>query len=338
MHHIINDTIHQLMNLVWFCSKVNIPFEVYAFTSSYHYPKKDDDDDTTVPNALLHPCWKHKHGDVYLDSGNSFEGFRLLNLASSRENAQQLTRSLFNMWFYGVGHGDYYSRANFGAYDLGSTPLVESMVAMQEIIPRFKAAHKLDKVNFICMTDGEANSSFTEYVDDFREDDDRGRSPIIARQTDTMYQDPQTRKTYNITKSTKPIMRYYGDWAEKQVQFLLKLMKDKYGINTIGIFLVSGKSVSRNILEKYLGWLSSNRNAHLRARKQVRTEGFAAVTSAGYDEYYIIPTGRNQLSDEGLGDVEDDISKTKLRKLFAKNQKGKTGNRYLANRMMDLIV
>ena len=153
-----------------------------------------------------------------------------------------------------------------------------------------------------------------------------------------MYQDPATRKTYNITKSRKPIIRYYGDWAEKQVQFLLKLMKDKYGINTIGIFLVAGKTVNRSVLEKYLGWVSSNRNAHTRARKQVRTEGFAAVTSAGYDEYYIIPTGRNQLTDEGLGEVAEDISKSKLRKLFATSQKGKTGNRYLANRMMDLIV
>ena len=134
------------------------------------------------------------------------------------------------------------------------------------------------------------------------------------------------------------MMRHYGDWAEKQVQFLLKLMKDKYGINTIGIFLVDGKTVNRGILEKYLGWYSFNKNAHMRARKQVRTEGFATVKSAGYDEYYVIPTMRNQLSDEGLGEVADDISKSKLRKLFATSQKGKTGNRYLANRMMDLIV
>ena len=336
MHHIIKDTIHQLMNLVWFCSKVNIPFEVYAFTSCYHYPFKDGDHD--VEKALLSPIWKHKHGDVYMGDKESHCGFRLLNLASSRENAQQLTTSLFNMWFYGESHKDYYTRARFGAYDLGSTPLVDAMVAMQDIIPKFRAAHKLDKVNFICLTDGEANSSFSEYVDHYREDDDRGLSPIRSRRTDMMYQDPATRKTYNITKSQKPIIRYYGDWAEKQVQFLLKLMKDKYGINTIGIFLVAGKTVNRSVLEKYLGWVSSNRSKHTRARKQVRTEGFAAVTSAGYDEYYIIPTGRNQLSDEGLGEVAEDISKAKLRKLFATSQKGKTGNRYLANRMMDLIV
>ena len=31
----IQQTTEQLMNLVWFCQKVNIPFEVYAFSSEY---------------------------------------------------------------------------------------------------------------------------------------------------------------------------------------------------------------------------------------------------------------------------------------------------------------
>ena len=335
MHYILKDTIHQLMNLVWFCSKVNIPFEVYAFTSGYGYPY-DENGERPDYMFLKNPTWKYKHGDVYMGEGSNY-GFRLLNLASSRENAQQLTTSLFNMWFVGAMSSNRYVRAEFGAYDLGSTPLVEAMLAMQEIIPKFRAAHKLDKVNFITLTDGEANSSFTETVDDYREDDAK-TSRINTRRTDMMYQDPETRKTYNITKSKKPMTRYYGDWAEKQVQFLLTLMKDKYGINTIGIFLVDGKTVNRGILEKYLGWYNFNKPAHMRARKQVRSEGFATVTSAGYDEYYVIPTGRNQLSDDGLGEVEADISKAKLRKLFATSQKGKTGNRYLANRMMDLIV
>jgi hypothetical protein len=335
MYHILNDTIHQLMNLIWFCSKVNIPFEVYAFCSGYAYPT-DENGDRPEGMFNLNPAFKFKHGDVWVGGGNNY-GFRLLNLASSRQNAQQLTTSLFNMWFVGSQHTSNWHRADFGAYDLGSTPLVEAMIVMQDIIPKFKSAHKLDKVNFITLTDGEANSSFGEVVDHYREDDS-GTTTIPHRSTDMMYQDPETRKTYNITKSKQPMRRFYGDWAEKQVQFLLTLMKDKYGINTIGIFLTDGKLVQRNILEKYLGWYSFNKPAHQRARKQVRTEGFATVTSAGYDEYYVIPTGRNQLSDDGMGDVDADISKAKLRKLFATSQKGKTGNRYLANRMMDLIV
>jgi hypothetical protein len=340
MHYIINDTIHQLMNLVWFCAKVNIPFEVYAFTNGYHRPYRQPANGLESYIPSLDPAWKHKHGDLYIDSQGDKCGFRLLNLASSRENARQLTTSLYNMWFYGASHDpEVYGTREFGAYGLGSTPLAEAMAAMQEIIPKFRDAHKLDKVNFICLTDGEANSGFTHQVDHYTEDDS-GLSALSMRRTDILFQDPQTRKTYNMTKTNNkvPLMRYYGAWAEKQVQFFLKLLKDRYGINTMGIFLVAGNNVNRNVLEKYLGWLSGNRPAHQRARKQIRTEGFTTVKSAGYDEYYIIPTGRNKLSDDGIGEVAEDISKAKLRQIFAKNQKGKTGNRYLANKMIDLIV
>ena len=41
MTHVMMDTMKQLFNLVWFCKKVSIPFEVYAFTNEY--PLVSDD-------------------------------------------------------------------------------------------------------------------------------------------------------------------------------------------------------------------------------------------------------------------------------------------------------
>ena len=38
MHYHLNNTIKQLLSLVWFCNKVNIPFEVYAFSSAWSDP------------------------------------------------------------------------------------------------------------------------------------------------------------------------------------------------------------------------------------------------------------------------------------------------------------
>ena len=35
MTHNMDKTIQQILNMVWFCQKVNIPFEVYAFTNAY---------------------------------------------------------------------------------------------------------------------------------------------------------------------------------------------------------------------------------------------------------------------------------------------------------------
>ena len=35
MSRVMNDTIKQLYNLIWFCKKVAIPFDVYAFTNEW---------------------------------------------------------------------------------------------------------------------------------------------------------------------------------------------------------------------------------------------------------------------------------------------------------------
>ena len=37
MSYIMKDTIKQLYNLIWFCRKVQIPFDVYAFTNCHPY-------------------------------------------------------------------------------------------------------------------------------------------------------------------------------------------------------------------------------------------------------------------------------------------------------------
>ena len=44
MSTVLMDTIKQLFNLIWFCKKVQIPFQVFAFTNEWnHYREWDDD-------------------------------------------------------------------------------------------------------------------------------------------------------------------------------------------------------------------------------------------------------------------------------------------------------
>jgi hypothetical protein len=44
MSNVLMDTVKQLYNLIWFCNKVNIPFEVYAFTNDWNYRSSYDAD------------------------------------------------------------------------------------------------------------------------------------------------------------------------------------------------------------------------------------------------------------------------------------------------------
>ena len=112
-------------------------------------------------------------------------------------------------------------------------------------------------------------------------------------------------------------------------------------MNTIGIFLDNqskGRSVRRKVLEHYLGWFSMNKEAHAKVRAGIKKNGFATITNAGYNEYYIIPAGSTEIHDGGLHDVDENTSKSKLKTAFVKSQKNKFGSRILADKMLNLII
>jgi hypothetical protein len=135
----------------------------------------------------------------------------------------------------------------------------------------------------------------------------------------------------------------FRNLSDTQANFLVGLLKDRYGINSIGIFLDGwNRNISRANLEKYLGWFNFNKEAHQKVRRQARTDGFATVTNAGWDEYYIVPTARIEIRDDYSLPFEDGalqgVKVGKLKSIFAKNQKQKFGNRIMVNRIMDLIT
>ena len=75
MCDVMTDTVKQLFNLVWFCKKVSIPFEVYAFTNDY--PKQLDD------NGIRILPYEKKGGLIQVG-----EHFSLMNILTSKVNGK----------------------------------------------------------------------------------------------------------------------------------------------------------------------------------------------------------------------------------------------------------
>ncbi|MDP7366501.1 MAG: hypothetical protein QGH83_04485, partial [Candidatus Pacebacteria bacterium] len=330
MHYNLHNTIKQTLSLVWFCNKIQIPFEVYAFTDSFTGDRPDYEN---MSKEEIRKClekryhqWEYKAGDAYFMRD---DGFKLLNLLSSRMSARELNMAALNLWQW--SQHSVMHRMSHNAYQMGATPTVEALMAMTALVPAFKEYYKLDKLNLITLTDGDANSDFNcRYSGDPEHPTDPMRHG-----TDIIYVDPFTGKNYMLNKTAS----YYRYWADLQTDLLLRVLKDRFDINTIGIYVDNDNRVSRKLLEKYLGWYSYNKIAHQKKRAEIRQNGFCTITTAGFDEYYIIPLGSMKISDDtSLPEDAKGISKGKLKTIFAKNQKNKFGNRVLANRMMDLLV
>jgi cobalamin biosynthesis protein CobT len=77
MGDVMLDTVKQLFNLIWFCKKVAIPFEVYAFTNDYPITKFDE---SGVRDIRL-SAYKKKDGVIHIT-----EWFSMMNILTSKVN------------------------------------------------------------------------------------------------------------------------------------------------------------------------------------------------------------------------------------------------------------
>ena len=330
------DTMKQILNLVWFCQKVNIPYEVYAFSNSYERPETIACKiDTTAEAIRREMDMKVKRGDTWnykIGSATLSGSFNLLNLFSSRMNAKESIKAQKLLWRRCVNE----RVENFGPFDLSSTPLLDGFCAMNKIIPNFQERYKLDVTNLIVLTDGEGNSRY----DSVYGIEGYGSSLSMSRYHDTRMEDPMTKKVYKL----KDMFNKHENWNGYGVEVLgsqraiMSQLRDRYGINIIGIFLDgSGHRVSQRDLERYLGWKQYNPKGHKEARAEIRKSGVAPLPCFGYDEFYLVPVKKLQDVDVELH-IEEDWTSGKIKNAFKKNQTHKFGNKVLVNRMMDIIA
>ena len=128
--------------------------------------------------------------------------------------------------------------------------------------------------------------------------------------------------------------------SKLQERAILSLLKDRHGINIVGIFLDAasrGKRILQRTLEDFIGWKYYNQEAFKAAREMCRKTGVAAIQTKGYDEYYIIPVGTIR-DNEPEAEITGDMTVGKIKNAFKNNQKGKFGNKVLVNRMMEIIA
>jgi len=244
----LEGTVKQLINLCLFCKKVNIPFEVYAFSTEYD-------------EAWL--SISPKIGDI------EFDKIKLLNFLSSKMAASEFS-------FAGAALLRMCSRYRPNNFCLGGTPLNEAIISAMKIIPEFKKQYKLQIVNTVFLTDGEGHSTnrvYQEYDKDFnRFKSGRGSNNNSKREI-FVIRDPKT-KQQEIIKNV---------WGVEVTAAYLRMLKAKTGCNIIGFYVLN----SRDFRSACYRYAPKSVDQDL-LRTQFRKNKYAVFTNAGYDEYYLL--------------------------------------------------
>ena len=312
----INNTVKQLINLTLFCKKVNIPFDVYAFSSEYN------------SNDWLKETWKE--GNIYLDKCN------LLNILSNKMSASEYSYACSALLYMTSG------RHRLDWFCLGGTPLNEAIIAAMEIIPEFKKQYKLQLVNAVFLTDGEGHGGNMVYrnvpVEGVPFNDSvthTAEEQLVPMRGLTRQRYGSCNETYVIRdpKTKNQVILNEGSSQEKITAAFLKLLKQRTGCNVVGFYILSSRDF-RNAIWRYFPKLS---NTEL-LRAEFRKNNFAVSTNTGYDEYYFIRTEGMNTDDEVELEVKENATTRGLVSAFSKYTKGRLTNRVVLNRFIGMIA
>ena len=348
-------TIKQTLNLVWFCERVNIPFEVYGFTNGYS--NRDD----TMKNTKIQ---KPKQNDLIINE------LRLLNMLSSRASKKDMEEGLTNLWAYANYYGDNYSQTNTrntesvypiyipANYQLGSTPLNHSIVAAMDLVPKFKKDNGVQKVHTVFLTDGFSNTIGAKYnwsmsgdrIPSEKYDGDENLIPLpddyqgymttapIERYSDvkTIITDSVNKKKFICTDDKFT----YGN----QTRVLLEFLKSREPNMTVTNFFIASSNkkgtISRNDIISIFGLNWSDEDKAKAIQKEIKKNNVAVCTNQGWDEMYVLPGGEKlDISDDDMSEIVPGVAKKgDLKRAFSKMTSGRKNSRPLLNKFIGMIA
>ena len=306
MSRCLLNTIKQLYELVWFCQKVQIPFDVYAFSTQYsgsggYYSYSGNQEELT------------NVGDLVVGSD-----FNLIHYLTSSVNKRDMDAQLLNLWRCAYALSIRGSRYDYPKkYWLGGTPLNETFVCLHQIIPQFKKTNDVQKVQCIVLTDGEANG--IPVVTEFKGHDGEMRKGTSHVGYNSFLRNRKTGHVYNLSSSYE-----YWKFAETMIQDLRQTFPD---VNFIGIRITDKREFG-----SFLRQFGVNDSDVKKGRKNASF----SIKNSGYHSYFAILDSSLVVDDEF--EVKEDATKAQIKAAFVKSLKAKKLNKKVLSEFVELVA
>ena len=305
-------TVKQVLNLTAFCKKVQIPFEVYAFTNEWVFAQRSMENDNSYHSMTYGNIQKNT---VYIND----EHFHLMNFVSSRSNSRQYERmckNLFREAHYYKAYSGYSTTLGVG---LSGTPLNEAIVMLNYIIPEFKSNNDLQKVNVCVLSDGESCSAaygheiYLDHKDEYR---------VAPRRIDY----------YQVLRDRKTGITYEQfDYSNVTNIFIQQVRDRNPGVNVIG-FRILGGSQLQNFVGRYASY-----EGYSDIQKQWKKEKSAIIKNPkAFTALYAI--SNNSLNETAEFNVESGAKKGDITKAFKKMLGGKSANKKLLSSFVEYVA
>ena len=306
MNSVMLDTVKQLYNLIWFCRKIQVPFEVYAFTNCY-------------PNPNTKTSYEVKEGVAQIDGS-----FSLMNLLTHKVNTKTLESQMENIYLIAKALAWQYT--NYYNIPLGmglsGTPLNETLVCLHEILPQFKKDNQVEKVQCVILTDGEAHPLrfHHEFSHRWGEECEKYMGTSYIGEN-CILRDRKTGNTYA-----------FDDNSFTMTDVLLQNLRDKFtDVNFIGFRILPPREASY-FAKRYVEYGDELE----KIMKVWRKEKSFAIKKSGYHVYFGLSA--SALDSDGSFEVKEDATKSDIKKAFFKSLKGKKMNKKILSEFIEFVA
>ena len=355
MHDKITSTIHQLMNLTMFCQKVNIPFEVYAFSNDGYSNRDNTKENRKSPS--------YQDSDITVD-----ERLSLINFVSSRMNSKEYEKGMINLFLLATKNdpknNPYMSRRSMNkmnyeeydkmieqikwldwlprepqGYNMCSTPLNDCIMAAMPMVNAFRKRYAIDKMNTIFLTDGHSDNNDRKVF--FNPSEEEIKHNYLHKKSDGHYIGYCNYKNNLVLRDTKTKKEYMTTHREL-TDHLLDALRERTGTKVLGFYIASGKKIDRWTMEKYFPSYSYD-GAKTFDRKKVMAEYrknkcLVVKHNTTYDEFYLLAGGELQVSDGQMATPSENAKKSEIKRLFTTNLKTNRDSRVVLNKFISQVA
>ena len=294
----MEQTMRQLYILFQFCKKVGIPFDVYAFGIG-------------VCDSEAFPYFKANRKDrvKFTKGRNECEPrVDLLHILSSRASARDIQDS-FRYCMACALFGGYYDSVPVCLG--GSTPLDSTIVVAKDIVNTFRQQTKVQIVNTVFLTDGDATDNLLYY----------GTNPKGGWNNITVLRDG------------------HKEWAEHggtPTGLLLQWFREQTGANALGIFVTSRFSYATHHIDP-----SVNEEKRKEAEKQFKRDGWCSVPALGFGEYFVLRgavVDTEAAMDQFEAKDASTMTATQIKNAYIAAVESRNGARGMIHRMVKIVA
>jgi len=312
MGNVLQDTLKQLFNLMWFCKKASIPFEVYAFTNEYPREYYEEDE---IMGKTQKVAYQKREGLIAVGPW-----FSMMNIFTSNTKMKELEEQMKNFYRLSYNMTRWSNAPIPTGLGLSGTPLNEAFISLHQILPQFKKQYKVQKVQCVVLTDGEAGGM--KYHREVQRRWEEGPFLGIGSvQQNAFLRNRKTGNTYSFD----------CEWWQMSDIFLKDLRDTFSDVNFIGIRVLESRDAG-SFIRRYTGWTPKFE----KVQKVWKKERAFALHDAGYHTYFGLSAAA--LSNESEFDVDEGASKAKIKSAFVKSLKNKKMNKKVLGEFIELIA